>query len=56
MLAMFFSWIRAKVKEAVLAGFADAAAEIGDADEANLNAIEQFRERAKMLPAPKKGK
>lgn len=51
----FFSWLRAQVKAAVLAGLADAAAELGEGQDP-AKAVEALRQRLEALPAPAEGK
>lgn len=47
----FFSWLRNRVRDSVLAGLEDAAAEIDAGDETR-PALEAFRNRLRALPAP----
>lgn len=52
MFSSFFSWIRAKAREAVLAGLSDAAAEMDTPDTSASDAVLRLQSRLKALSAP----
>ena len=49
---MFFTWLRNRVREAVLAGLSDAAAEVDAPDSSAAEAVAQLTARLRALPEP----
>jgi hypothetical protein len=49
---IFFTWLRDQIRQAVLAGVADAAAELGEPSADTSAALANLRNRVLALPAP----